>query len=263
MIIAHVGLDGSGKSYGMAQDAMKALKKKYQSKEIWTLNLALKDDRVGRLSSFHQILYLKNSIIFIDEIQRFFPADHSQIDEIAQHIISTHRHDKNVIHWSSQAWEYVNPYIRRETAYAWEYHAIHRDALTGESKWFGTRLKRHRRLLINGVDLECKRRTAVIHRQQKFWIRKKGWDIYDSYEKINVVVPKKITDEYVASIKDPYQKSSTEEVIYHHSEPENQDRGFDENEEGNTYSEGIPREDEPNDSQAVRYVPCPVEDETG
>jgi len=199
MIIAHIGLDGSGKSYGMAQDAIAAAKSK--KKEPWSL---FKIEGVGKIKHPHQILFLENSIVFLDELQRFYPPNHTDLDEITMHIISTHRHDKNVIHWSAQDWKFVHPHWRYETSFCWLYEPIHRDNLTGESNWFGTGLHRHRRILVKATDVEREYRRPTIIKEQKFWITKKGVSLYNSYGKIPVHVSNKITEEYVANLVDPH-----------------------------------------------------------
>jgi hypothetical protein len=152
----------------------------------------------GRLKHPHQIIYLKNSDIFLDEMQRYYPATNKEIDEITLHIISTHRHDKNRIWWASQDWRYVHYFWRYETSHAWLYRALMRDPETGESK-----IRRHRRVLVPGTDLELKRRNMRVMKKQNFWITKKGIARFNSYEKIEVAM-ERVTPEYVATIPDPH-----------------------------------------------------------
>jgi hypothetical protein len=199
MIIAHEGLDGSGKTAGMVLDAQAALKreaKKKDGKEVWFL--ANKVEGCRTLEHPLQMLYLTNSIIFLDELQRFNPADGTKIDEITHHIISTHRHDHNVIHWSSQAWEFVHPFWRRETAYVWKYHAVWRDLITGDSK-----IHLHSRRLMSGIDRELGRRRPDIIKKKSFWITKRLTSLYDTHNKISVAMSKKGTAEIAAAIRDP------------------------------------------------------------
>jgi len=140
----------------------------------------------------------------LDEIQRFYPADNQPPDEIMQHIISTHRHQKNTIHWASQDWTFVNSWIRRETAYCWQYEAIHRDKLTGESRWFGTSLHRHKREMISGVHAERGYKRPHIFATQKFWVTKKGCALFDSYADVEVVLGDPKSQEYLATLVDPH-----------------------------------------------------------
>jgi len=196
-IIAHVGIDGSGKSYGMAADCERLVlknRKQRSGREVWSLRPM---EGARRLKHPHQIIYLENSDIFLDELQRYYPATNGEIDEITHHIISTHRHQKNTIHWASQDWRYVHFFWRYETSHAWVYRAIMRDPETGESK-----IHRHRRILIPGVDLELKRRKFRIEKKQNFWITKKGISRFNSYEKIEVAM-REVTPEYIATIEDP------------------------------------------------------------
>jgi len=112
MIIAHTGLDGSGKSAGMtrdAHDAMIANKGRSNGKEIWCLG-SMKFAK--KLTHPLQVLHLQNSIIFLDELQRFYPSDRTTLDEVTQHIISTNRHDKHIIHSTLRDWSFFHPYWR-------------------------------------------------------------------------------------------------------------------------------------------------------
>lgn len=207
MIIAHVGLDGSGKSAGMTMDAGAANEreaKKKNGKQIWCLG-SMKFAK--KLTHPLQILYLTNSIIYLDELQRFYPSDHTTIDEVTHHIISTHRHDKNVIHWSSQDWMFVHPFWRRETSYCWRYRPLLRDPFTGES-----RIHRHRRTMVRGTDMELHRREPDILQKKDFWITKKLISQFDSYEKLGVEATdftnEQATMDLIARIKNPHYQAS-------------------------------------------------------
>jgi len=170
-------------------------------RELWSLTPMA---HCNLLKEPLQALYLKNAVIFFPEFQRWYPAGSYEIDEIMQHIISTHRHDRNVIHWDSQAWEYVHHFIRYETSKVWKYEAIHRNELTGESNWFGTGLKRHKRMLYDAVDVQLKHRSAsCIIKTQKFFINAKGIARYNSYDSMEVIRRKDISEKTIADIIDP------------------------------------------------------------
>lgn len=208
MIVAHIGLDGSGKSAGMTRDAhaaMLAAEGRANGKEVWSLGSM---NFGKKLTHPLQILYLENSVIFLDELQRFYPSDHTQIDEVTHHIISTHRHDKNIIHWSSQDWSFVHPFWRRETSFCWRYRPLWMDVKTGQSK-----IHRHRRSMVKGVDMELGRRAPAIITQEDFWINKKLISLFNSYHKMDVAATdfsnEAATMDLIAKIKNPhYQEGS-------------------------------------------------------
>jgi hypothetical protein len=195
-----------------------------------------------------QAIYLSNSVIFWPELQRWYPAGQYEIDEITQHIISTHRHDRNVIHWDSQAWEYVHHFIRYETTKVWRYEALHRDVLTGESNWWRTGLKRHVRDLWDATDVQLKHRTGRL-KSQYFFITKKGISRYNSFDKMEVVRRKNLTNRDIADIVDPHESCSGVSVsgddIQNECENENRDQNtLDDKEEGKSDEQLIQREEE-------------------
>jgi len=188
MIVGHIGLDGSGKTLGMAVDANRALEKQKKmgarAKEVWFLG----SGPGKKIKHPLQLLYLgafedpdhPGAIVFIDELQRFYPADRTIIDDVTHHIISTHRHSRLTIHWASQDWSFVHPFWRRETAVCWNYEAVWRDRITGES-----RLGKHRRTLYSGPDMERGRirKEELDHETLKV---KKYKHLFDSWEKLDV-----------------------------------------------------------------------------
>jgi hypothetical protein len=258
MIIAHIGLDGSGKSYGMAMDALTALRR--GNKEVWSLTPIL---GARQITDPHQIIYLKNSVIFLDELQRWFPPKAQAVDEIMQHIISTHRHEKNVIHWASQDFSFVNWWIRHETSLCWMYEAIHRDKITGESNWFNTGLHRHSRRLITGVSAErgYSLRLNTIE-EQKFWIKKKVMDAYNSFGKINVVIKDPMSADYLANLVDP-NYSAPYSLPDENSKSPSEKIELERDQETYSQSEGIERENESDKSDAIGYIRDPGSYERG
>jgi len=256
MMIAHIGLDGSGKSYGMAQDAIRALKKKRH--EVWSLFPVA---GVGRIRHPHQVIFLEKSIVFLDELQRFFPPSHAALDEITMHIVSTHRHDKNILHWSAQDWMYVHPHIRYQTSMVWLYEPIHRNPLTGESNWYGTGLHRHVRYLVAGPQVERGLRHPDIMKKQYFWITKKGIAVYNSFGKIPVHVSDEITSEYIANLVDPHYENSAApdaliapdgEMPEEHGELVAQEKDY-------GLTKNVERKDQADDGDAIAHVLDPRE----
>lgn len=188
MMIGHIGMDGSGKTLGMAVDASRAVERQKnkgnRAREIWFLGSG-----PGRkLKHPLQILYLgacddpdhPGADVFIDELQRFYPSDRTIIDDVAHHIISTHRHSRLNIHWASQDWSFVHPFWRRETAVCWNYEAQKRDRITGES-----RNGKFTRRLYKGVDME-KGRINKDELDYEVLKLKKYKHLFDSWEKMDV-----------------------------------------------------------------------------
>jgi hypothetical protein len=208
MIIEHEGLDGAGKSAGMALDIYAAWKRERKSRnprQIWAIG-SFKYAR--QLRHPLQLIYLSNSICFLDELQRWYPSDNSQIDEVTMHIVSTHRHEKNIIHWSSQDHFFVHPYWRRETRYVWQYRSIWPDLITGDSK-----IGLHKRQLITAVDRELKRRKPKVIKKGHFWINKHTKSLFNTYEKLDVVAEDPKTKDILAKITDPRGADEKDNII--------------------------------------------------
>lgn len=244
-IIGHVGIDGSGKSYGMAQDCARISRRENRrknGKEVWSLRPM---EGARTLKHPHQMIYLENAIVFLDELQRLYPADNRPIDEITHHIISTHRHSKLAIHWASQDWEYVHKFWRLETGFCWRYEALWRDPESGES-----RIKRHKRTLVKGTHMELHRRKPDILKKEKFWITKKGIALFNSYEKIEVAM-RKVTPEYIASIEDPRSDwrlpAPSKETVHHEGHTNEEKDTLDPQINAEEYENEIDREDEPDE----------------
>jgi hypothetical protein len=199
-IHGYEGFDGSGKSYLLAQDVQR-WKRHREYKEVWSVT-NIKD--TYRLRHPHQAIFLRNSIIVIDEVQRYYPATNKKIDPLTKLIISTHRHRGNVILWASQAWEFVHSYIRYETRDVWQCFAINPDRLTGRSRWLGTNIQKHEAELISSVDRERDRAHPKIQDSRKFYITKKGCALYNSFEDVDYEIPEDVDDDYIANLRDPH-----------------------------------------------------------
>lgn len=199
-IHGYEGLDGSGKSYLLAQDVQR-WKKHREYKEIWSVT---KIHGSYRLKHPHQAIYLRNSIIVIDEIQRYYPASNRKIDPLTKLIVSTHRHRGNVILWASQSWEFVHSYWRYETRDVWQCFPLNPDKLTGKSHWLGLPIQKHVAELISATDRERDRAHPTIMDRRKFFITKKGGALYNSYEDVDYEVAEEVDDEYIANLRDPH-----------------------------------------------------------
>jgi hypothetical protein len=262
-IIAHIGPDGSGKTYGMAMDAetiflQEQKKRPEHRKEMWSLTPMA---HCQLLAEPLQAIYLRNSIIFWPELQRWYPAGNYDLDEITQHIISTHRHDRNVIHWDSQAWEYVHHFIRYETTKVWRYEALHRDVLTGESNWWRTGLKRHVRDLWDATDVQLKHRTGRL-KTQYFFITKKGIDRYNSFDKMQVIRRKNITNRDTADIVDPHLMAdvpaSGDDVEYEQKDPCRDEQALNQEEKTEDGDNLVEREEESDEGDSSVHLPYPA-----
>jgi len=258
MIIAHVGLDGSAKSYGMTMDALEAMRR---GKEVWSLTTIA---GAGKLKNPHQLLFLYDAVVFLDELQRWYPTSSQPPDEIIQHIISTHRHQKLVIHWASQDFSFVNAWIRRETTYAWKYEALHRDHLTGESRWFGTRLKRHERILVSGVAAEREWRQPHVYKKQTFFIKKSIAEKFNTHENMEVVLGDPTKQEYIATLTDPHNEQSALKT-FPNEDPQSpgDHKRFERNDEGGEGGKNIERKDQADERNSRSYIVKPGKGKTG
>jgi len=207
---AYEGLDGSGKSYLMAMDIAKWIAHR-EKKSVWTHNINVKG--AFELPNFHQAIFLHDAVIAIDEIQDLFPASNRKIDPVTKHIVSMHRHNRNVILWASQAWEFVHSYFRYTTRDVWQCEALHADRMTGKSRWFGTPLQRHIAELVTSMEREKGIAHPRILDKRKFFINKKIGSTYDTQRKIenNFDLPKIMDfieeeglNAYMATITNPY-----------------------------------------------------------
>jgi len=210
-IHAYEGLDGSGKSYLLAQDTQRWLKHR-ENKIVWTYHIAVKG--AYELKSFHQAFFLHDSVIICDELQDDYPASNRKIDPVTKHIVSTHRHNRNVILWASQAWEFVHSYWRYATRDVWQCEALHPDLMTGKSRWLGTSLQRHRAELISAAERERSlAHPVLLAKPRKFFITKAGGSLFDTHRKIENqfdlaacldFIEEEGLNAYIATITNPY-----------------------------------------------------------
>jgi len=201
MMICHEGLDGSGKTYSMAEDALR--------------NIALGRDCFGTFQvvgmrpivDARQMIKMENARLYFDEWHQDNDAKAWwNLDPIIRHMVSQHRHYKLVIHYSTQSFFYMVRYIRLETSFVWQHEALFRDPDTGESKppWPFHKMHRHRKTRYFAQEFELKKRHPEILERKAYWMKKEVFEKFDSYKKI-ILTSKHISDEELEKIKDPYQ----------------------------------------------------------
>jgi len=204
MIIAYIGLDGSGKTYRMAEACQQALKAGMDC-------FGTTPFKGARLLENHrQLLRIQNANIFFDEWHQDLDAkEWYHLDPVLKHIITQHRKYNLVIHWSAQAWQFMDSFIRRETAFVWEHEALFRNPTTGRSRiaakipFFGEIRGLHRATKYAAYEAELKHRKPKILAKKLFFIRGNVYNTYDSYKKI-MLTSKQISDEEILKITDPY-----------------------------------------------------------
>lgn len=212
MIIAYVGLDGSGKTYHMAETAQNLIKKKI---DVFGTT-PFKGGRV--LENERQLMRIQNAHVFFDEWHQDHDAkEWYQMDPVLKHIVSQHRKYGLVIHWSAQNWFFMDAFIRRETAFVWEHEAMFRDRMSGRSRIRGTLpfIGRFdglsRAFKYAGMEAELRHRKPIILERRHMLFKESIYRTYDSYKTI-ALSSKQISDEEVLQIKDPYAQSVINDV---------------------------------------------------
>lgn len=204
MMIAYTGLDGSGKTYHMA--------------EVCQRMIAAGIDCFGStpfagarlLDSHRQLIRIERAHVFFDE----WHQDHDakgwyNLDPVLRHIITQHRKYKLVIHWSAQHFKFMDSYIRRETTFIWEHEALFRDADSGQSRvkfnipFFGKVEGMHRAWKYAALEAELGHRRPKILEKKTFFINPAVYNSYDSYKKI-LLTSQHVSDDEMQAIKDPY-----------------------------------------------------------
>jgi len=159
------------------------------------------------LENHRQLLRINRAHIFLDELHQDYDArGWYNLDPVFRHIITQHRKYDQVLHWSAQSWEYMDPFVRRNTDFVWQHTAVFRDPDTGKSR-FGI----HRAKKISGVERELKRRRPKILAKKWILIRPKIFNTYDSYKKI-ALTSKHVTDQELEAITDPYDGEVIEDL---------------------------------------------------
>jgi len=224
MIIAYTGLAGSGKTYHMTQTALKLIERNeivFSRHEIEGAYPLVDEREMLRMNDCH---------VFFDE----WHQDHSakewfNLDEVLKHMVTQSRKYSIVIHWSAQHWLYMDSFVRRNTDYCWRHRAIMRDPDTGES-----RIRLTRAIKVAGLEEELKHRNPTILAKKNIWIRPKVYEAYDSFKPI-MLSKAKLSDEEIAAIADPYERSvthlSTEPSEHRHAYLVRKETPLDEEEE--------------------------------
>jgi len=212
MIIAYTGLDGSGKTYHMA--------------EVCQRMIASGIDCFGstpfagaRLIENHrQLIRIERAHIFFDE----WHQDHSakewyNMDPVLQHIVTQHRKYKLVIHWSAQHFLFMDSYIRRETTFVWQHEALFRDPDSGISRvqfnmpFVGEVKGLHKAIKYAALEAELKHRKPLILEKRYFFIKPKVYNSYDSYKKI-LLTSDHVSNAELEAITDPYLAPKIDDV---------------------------------------------------
>jgi len=210
MIIAYIGLEGSGKSYHMAEVCQEALARGMDCFGTTPFRGA----RV--IESHRQMLRMEGAHVFFDEWHQDLDAkEWWKLDPVLRHIVSQHRKYGLTIHWSAQDYFFMDPFVRRETSFVWQHEALYRDPMTGRSKivgkipFIGQVYGLHRARKYNAIDIERKHRAMESLAGKTFFVKKSICDTYDSFKKI-MLTSDKVSDEELCAIKDPYLSPTIE-----------------------------------------------------
>lgn len=220
MIIAYIGLEGSGKSYHMAEVAQKCIGRGIDCFGTTPFMGA------RTIESHRQMLLMENANVFFDEWHQDLDAkEWYKLDPVLRHIVSQHRKYHLTIHWSAQDYFFMDPFIRRETSFVWHHEALYRDPMTGRSKvcgnipFYGKVYGLHKAKKYNAIDIERKHRSMQALEKKTFFIRESITKTYDSFKKI-MLTSDKVSDQELCQIKDPYipaviETIEAEAAIFH------------------------------------------------
>lgn len=205
MIIAYTGLDGSGKTYHMAEVCQRMLAQGFDCFGSTPFAGA------RLLENHRQLIRIEKAHIFFDEWHQDHDAkEWYNLDPILRHIVTQHRKYKLVIHWSAQHFMFMDPYIRRETTFVWDHEALFRDPDSGISRiqfkipYIGEVKGMHRAKKYAAWEIELKRRRPTVIEKKTFFIVPSVYNSYDSYKKI-MLSAKHVSDADINAITDPYQ----------------------------------------------------------
>jgi len=212
MIIAYTGLDGSGKTYHMAEVCRQVLNAGLDCFGTTPFQGA------RLLENERQLLRIENAHIFFDE----WHQDHNakewfNLDPVLSHIVTQHRKYNLVIHWSAQAFGFMDSFIRKETMFVWDHEALFRDPNTGRSKivgklpFIGKFNGLHKAIKYPAWEIELKHRKPKVLASRHFLIRENVYTTYDSYKKI-MLTSKQVSDSELEAITDPYNAEVIKDV---------------------------------------------------
>jgi len=267
MMICHAGLDGSGKTYAMAEHALKMIANGKDCFGTFSVR------GMRPLEGARQLIKIENAHIYFDEWHQDLDAKQwFNLDPVIRHMVSQHRHYRLVVHYTTQDFFYMDPFIRRETTFVWEHEALFRNPDTGDSRF---RLHRARRYMAK--EIELKRRHPKILESKTFFLDKKILCQYDSFKKV-ILTSKHVSDAELEAIADPYAIAPIEDpkdgpvkvivrnvsslknqLVEEHQEAEEQPRGFQNEEDQNNLAGSIEGEDPAKERDAVMDVREPRE----
>jgi len=265
MMICHEGLDGSGKTYAMAEHALRMIA---EGKDCFG-TFSVKGMRP--IQDARQMIKIENAFLYFDEWHQDLDAKQwYNLDPVIRHMVSQHRHYRLVIHYSTQSFFYMDPFIRRETAFVWRHEALFRDPDTGNS-----RFKMHRMAKYNAQEIELKRRNPKKLAGKTFFLSAKVYTQYDSFKKV-ILTSKHVSDADLQAIQDPYEIQPIEnledapvkiikrnvslfkdQLVEEHQEAEQEPRAFQDEQDQNNLPGGFNGEDPPENRDPVMDVRQP------
>lgn len=158
MIVAHVGLPGSGKTYSMAEYLLSAQK----DMRATFANFPVQGAR--GFYDLQQIFGVRKGLIAVDELHLVCPSRYRIPTEYAQ-VWSQSRHLGIDMHYTTQNFKRAHNTIRDITNYVWYYKRIF-------GRW-------HRAYLFDGASYEQGRHKRPL-RIRDFILSAKVWSKYDT-----------------------------------------------------------------------------------
>jgi len=160
MIIGYCGLPGTGKTYSMAMDAIREMKR---GRKVFA-NFPLKGAHY--FTDLKQVLGVRKGIILADELNVLCPSRMWRSIPTEYMMLWTQSRKLGIDFWySTQNFHRVDVSIRGITNYVWRFKRI-------IGPW-------HRGYLFDAVDVE-RERTGTVVRKKNFIIRKQNYSLYDT-----------------------------------------------------------------------------------
>jgi len=165
MIVAYVGLPGSGKTYSMAQSM---LAEHARGRHIFA-NFPLKGAR--GFTDLKQVLGVRKGIIGADELNVLCPSRLWRNIPTEYMMLWTQSRKLGIDFWyTTQSFHRVDVSIRSITNFVWYHKRVF-------GRW-------HRAYLYDGTDFE-RGRTRKPLRVKNIWLKKSVWEKYDTGAIIN------------------------------------------------------------------------------
>lgn len=200
MLTCHEGLDGSGKTYAMAEHALRMIAKGRDCFGTFSV------EGMRTIEDARQMIKIEHAFLYFDEWHQDLDARQwYNLDPVIRHMVSQHRHYHLTIQYSSQSFFFMDPFIRRETTFVWQHEALWRDPDSGESRppWPFHKMHRHRKAKFFAREIELKHRNPKALEGKSYWLNPKIYTKYDSFKKV-ILSSKHVSDIELETIKDPY-----------------------------------------------------------